>query len=153
MPTNRVPSWLLLCVLSPLFGCGSPTAAAPSDTAFDDTRLQDGFDDPAAAQFLAAEGSIPTSVPAALGPVSSLAVGLWHNCALDAAGEVHCWGYGEQGETRLPPALGTAVQLGMGEARACAVNAAGAVRCWGVGSGIVPATFTGVVEVLASPAR
>jgi len=115
-------------------GCGSP-APARHDEGFDGTRL-DGTHDPSEApldpveqQFASAEGATPVSVPASLGAVTSLAAGLWHNCALDAGGEVHCWGYGSLGETRLPPGLGTAVQLGLGEARACAVNAEGGVRC------------------------
>lgn len=81
-------------------------------------------------------------------PVTQLAAGDRHTCALTASGAVRCWGQGHYGvlgygsnqsiHTAEAAGLvnlgGLAVQVAAGQAHNCALMLGGAVRCWGDGS-------------------
>lgn len=79
---------------------------------------------------------------------AGLSVGGSHTCAVDASGDVSCWGLGQSGRLgngrnsiEATPAvinnLGpgqTALDIASGFAHSCAVQADGNVTCWGEGS-------------------
>ena len=79
-------------------------------------------------------------------PVSGLATGNGHTCALDGAGGVLCWGYnssGQLGSAGPPPGHGwptraavpvVLVSLAAGGEHTCGLTAAGAAYCWGSNS-------------------
>ena len=79
-------------------------------------------------------------------PVSGLAAGSGHTCALDGAGGVLCWGYnssGQLGSAGPPSGHGwptraavpvTLVSLVAGGEHTCGLTAAGAAYCWGSNS-------------------
>ncbi len=79
-------------------------------------------------------------------PVSGLAAGGGHTCALDSAGGVLCWGYnssGQLGSAGPPSGHGwptratvpvTLVSLAAGGEHTCGLTAAGAAYCWGSNS-------------------
>jgi alpha-tubulin suppressor-like RCC1 family protein len=69
-------------------------------------------------------------------------VGVWHACAVAAAGGLYCWGQNGQGQlgdggttdrtTPVEVAPGTSfVDVDAGYVHTCAVTAGGAVLCWG----------------------
>jgi alpha-tubulin suppressor-like RCC1 family protein len=75
-------------------------------------------------------------------PLTSLAVGFGHSCALHAGGTVACWGRdnanqlgnGAAGASNVPsPVSGitTAAAIAAGEDHTCALLADGRVKCWG----------------------
>lgn len=77
-------------------------------------------------------------------PVTALAAGAWHSCALISGGTVRCWGrnqYGQLGDGSNSPrptptlvsALGglTVTAISAGESHACARIVDGSLRCWG----------------------
>ncbi len=92
-------------------------------------------------------------------PVSGLATGSGHTCALDGAGGVLCWGYnssGQLGSAGPPSGHGwptlaavpvTLVSLAAGGEHTCGLTAAGAAYCWGsnsngqLGNGTIGGTF------------
>jgi len=92
-------------------------------------------------------------------PVSGLATGSGHTCALDGAGGVLCWGSnssGQLGSAGPPPGHGwptraavpvTLVSLAAGGEHSCGLTAAGAAYCWGsnsngqLGTGTIGGTF------------
>jgi alpha-tubulin suppressor-like RCC1 family protein len=98
-------------------------------------------------------------------PVSGLAAGHNHTCALDAAGGVLCWGSnssGQLGSAGPPSGHGwptraavpvTLVSLAAGGEHTCGLTAAGAAYCWGsnskgqLGNGSVGGTSTVAVPV------
>ncbi|MBN4059205.1 hypothetical protein JYT22_00975 [Endomicrobium sp. AH-315-J14] len=84
------------------------------------------------------------------GPVSELAAGGRHTCALLNNGKVRCWGYGttgalgygnpdDVGDDESPASAGdvevggVVIQLSAGKQHTCAVLAGGGVKCWGFG--------------------
>lgn len=84
------------------------------------------------------------------GPVSAIAAGGVHTCALLVAGSVRCWGYakdgqlgyGDQnniGDNESPasagnvPLFGKVTAIAVGNAHTCALFSTGGVRCWGQG--------------------
>ena len=92
-------------------------------------------------------------------PVSGLATGHDHTCALDGAGGVLCWGSntsGQLGSAGPPPGHGwptraavpvTLVSLVAGGEHTCGLTASGAAYCWGsnakgqLGNGTIGGTF------------
>jgi alpha-tubulin suppressor-like RCC1 family protein len=93
----------------------------------------------------------PTLVPG-LPPVSAVAQGGGHACAIDRTARVHCWGSADSGQVGFtasarcelyggrqgqctPPALVPALtgirQVTLGVAHSCALGIAGDVWCWG----------------------
>lgn len=77
-----------------------------------------------------------------LSTIDSLALGLFHSCALQRGGEVYCWGYNKDGqvapkgdEAILAPVkvqgVTGAVAIAAGEFHTCALLAKGEVVCWG----------------------
>ena len=85
------------------------------------------------------------------GPVSALAVGFLHTCALLETGKLRCWGFGASGalgygntqnigDDEDPAAAGdidlpgTVTQVVAATEHTCALLEGGAVRCWGSGA-------------------
>jgi alpha-tubulin suppressor-like RCC1 family protein len=81
-------------------------------------------------------------------PVTQLAAGDRHTCALTTHGTVHCWGLGVDGVLGYGSSQsisdasaagivnlgGIAVQIAAGQSHTCALMLNGSVRCWGSGS-------------------
>lgn len=61
-----------------------------------------------------------------------VAVGMFHACALDAEGEISCWGESDSGQLDAPSGSFTSVALG--DRHSCAVSVAGEIECWGCAS-------------------
>lgn len=88
----------------------------------------------------------PTEVRGLAAPVSQIALGLAHACALRNDGVVLCWGrhyYRESGDgSTTSPSQAVAVQglepgiveIAAGDDHTCALNRNGGVYCWGVNS-------------------
>jgi alpha-tubulin suppressor-like RCC1 family protein len=86
---------------------------------------------------------IPTSVSGLSGPVTSLATGANHTCALLQSGTVQCWGSNGNSQLGLDSStlasavpvtvsgLSSVVAIAAGLGHTCALTAAGAVKCWG----------------------
>lgn len=87
------------------------------------------------------------TVVAGLEGVTRVACGHFHACALDAAGDVSCWGRAEHGELGPAaakrgvspdptpiPGLSGARAITAGEGFSCALRADGHVACWGDGA-------------------
>ncbi|WP_251445066.1 MULTISPECIES: RCC1 domain-containing protein [unclassified Microbacterium] len=83
----------------------------------------------------------PRTVKGLPSPVTAIAVGRQHTCAL-ASGQVYCWGYNASAElgiggtdpTPVPTrvsGLGTAVAVSAGTSLTCALTDRGRARCWG----------------------
>jgi alpha-tubulin suppressor-like RCC1 family protein len=84
---------------------------------------------------------VPT--PVAGLEATEVALGLQTSCALSTdAGEVDCWGYGQQGQLGISPALfqqpvpqpvglRDAVAVAVGTSHVCAAKSDGTVWCWG----------------------
>jgi len=77
-----------------------------------------------------------------IAPAVSVAAGLFHSCAATRSGQVHCWGFNNQGqlgdgrrETRPTPrpidGIDDAVAVTAGRYHSCALRAGGRVSCWG----------------------
>jgi alpha-tubulin suppressor-like RCC1 family protein len=87
--------------------------------------------------------SAPVAVTGLSGPVTALAAGSYHTCALTEAGTVQCWGYNANGQlgrgnltNSVVPATvtalaGTATALVAGAQHTCALISGGAMQCWG----------------------
>jgi hypothetical protein len=76
------------------------------------------------------------------GPVTALAAGLAHSCALETDGRAHCWGANDAGQlgdgTRTERALPASVSgplrfrsVAAGAQHSCGVTLQGQVACWG----------------------
>lgn len=99
-------------------------------------QLGDGIDDQATEH-------VPVKIGGGHAFVT-LSAGLWHTCALDAAGAAWCWGSDEQGavgdgadnqaDEQLPVRVSgdrTYTALAAGYWHTCAIDTAGAAWCWG----------------------
>ena len=73
----------------------------------------------------------PWVVPPAGDDFVELDAGRETYCALDAGGELHCWGAQDSSEPLLAPPAGRFVDLTMETATACALRANGDIDCWG----------------------
>lgn len=99
------------------------------------------------------DNELPTSVAVVDvgGPVTQIAAGTNHTCALLVGGFVRCWGAGADGQlgnrsttnigdNEAPSSWdvvnvgGTVAQIDAGGAHTCARMATGAFRCWGLGA-------------------
>ncbi|MEA1938973.1 MAG: hypothetical protein U9N14_07780, partial [Pseudomonadota bacterium] len=119
---------------------------------------------------LRASTPIKIDLPKEAEPVVAVAAGALHSCALDAKGNIHCFGYGGQGELgsgRGGPKASSAtavtvqkpdsrirfVQLAAGAYHNCALDAAHRLWCWGadrtgkLGAGKILSTVTVPHEV------
>jgi alpha-tubulin suppressor-like RCC1 family protein len=80
-------------------------------------------------------------------PVTAVAVGGAHSCAIDAKGQLWCWGQGDEGEigdgagqdrpAPVPVELGTGAgvtAVAAGGAHTCAVDSGRDIWCWGRGA-------------------
>jgi alpha-tubulin suppressor-like RCC1 family protein len=83
----------------------------------------------------------PGDGPGAAASATGVAAGAAHSCALDAGGQVWCWGRGDSGQlggamlgvlTPAPvPDVSGALAVTAGAAHTCAITAARTVVCWG----------------------
>ena len=75
----------------------------------------------------------------------SPSVGASHACAINASGQLHCWGDGSDGrlgnddtnDATAPQRIGSGsdwAQVSVGASHACAINASGQLHCWGNGT-------------------
>jgi hypothetical protein len=100
----------------------------------------------------------PKEIPADLGYVHQVVVGLEAACAIHSPNrKVKCWGYlGDPKNFRpydltAPADLKDIVQIGLGSHHACSLNVEGKVRCWGEGSAAkVPANLAPARMLAAS---
>ena len=92
------------------------------------------------------DSTSPVTVNGLSNPVTALAAGYGHTCALTVAGEIQCWGdngHGELGNgsnsnSSSPLTViglsGLATALAVKHGDTCALISAAAVQCWGAGS-------------------
>jgi alpha-tubulin suppressor-like RCC1 family protein len=109
-------------------------------------------------------------VPPGLGPVSALAAGYKHSCAIQAgavlpaaatnaaAGVVVCWGGNELGQLDVPAKVlrSAATAVAAGKFHSCVISADGGVACWGdnsQGQCNVPEGLGGVVDIAVNQAN
>jgi len=93
----------------------------------------------------------PSTLPSDIdtgAPVTDVAAGGGHTCALSSDGQLKCWGFGGNGELGYgdfsdrftPPANGvnldgvSAFAITAGEAHTCALRSNSTARCWGQGA-------------------
>ena len=113
--------------------------------------------------------SAPFGVAAPGAPVTAIAAGSDHTCALVAGGSVECWGAngdGQLGDGTLrgpqscegspcataPVAvrgLSAAIAIAAGGGQSCAVLTGGTVDCWGAGAGATPVAVKGVSSAIS----
>ncbi|HEX7840624.1 MAG TPA: DUF4215 domain-containing protein, partial [Kofleriaceae bacterium] len=96
-------------------------------------------------------GELPSNLPGNIdtgAPITDVAAGGDHTCALSSNGLLKCWGRGDSGQLgygnfasqSTPPATGlnldgaTAYRITTGAAHTCALRSGGTARCWGVGA-------------------
>lgn len=92
-------------------------------------------------------GAAAVIVPAG---TPSVAVGLYHACALKRDGTVTCWGDNSQGQATPPAGLTGVAQLALGDAFSCALRSDGTVTCWGrntVGQASPPPDLSEVIGI------
>lgn len=89
------------------------------------------------------EGPVVSELPEFVGPVSALACGERHSCAIAGDGQVVCWGTNACGATSVPQfEVGErAVQVAVGGFHSCALTDGGMIRCWGAGRNVPPNLF------------
>ena len=108
-------------------------------------------------------GSVHVNVPG--GDVPALSAGADHNCAINDAGAMYCWGYnsvGELGNSLAAPGMAHNIPIAVkgnhvwksvaaGYAATCGVTVGGALYCWG--SGVDGALGLGDEESRQSPTK
>lgn len=137
----------LLALLLMIAGCDDSTSASgPADALLDaamaDALPDDGVADMAvppdmalppdmSAPDMSADffGGQPGSVNSAPTRYLDIAAGSTATCAIDLAGDLRCWGRGNEGEA-TPPA-GTFSQISMYARYACGLRDDGTIACWG----------------------
>lgn len=60
---------------------------------------------------------------------ASITAGSAHSCALDAGGQLHCWGSNQEQQLNAPPDSYRAVAAGNNHT--CGITSANRLRCWG----------------------
>jgi hypothetical protein len=117
------------------------TTEDDDSAAGDDDDSAAGDDDSAAGDDDSATGDDDDGVPQPQPWAPRIDADWLFTCALDGAGEIHCWGCESPNAVAgqcVPPA-GTYMQIGVGYQHACALDTVGAAVCWGqMGDG--PAT-------------
>jgi alpha-tubulin suppressor-like RCC1 family protein len=84
----------------------------------------------------------PAPVPVGMAPVTAVALGGAHTCAIDSIGAVYCWGANDRGQLGIGSAGAdvtsparvsgpAAVAIAAGGDHTCASYASGQVACWG----------------------
>jgi hypothetical protein len=99
-----------------------------------------------AISFMDGSENLGTATPDIIGVGASIAGGLYHSCAVTAAGAAMCWGLNAQGQlgdatlvdkTTPVPVTGLSsdvIAVTAGAFHSCALTIAGAVKCWGSNS-------------------
>ncbi len=72
---------------------------------------------------------LPSSAPAEL-PGLAVSAGGTHTCAIDAGGELSCWGDDSSGQVSEAPG-GQFLSVSAGGAHSCAIRSDGTLACWG----------------------
>lgn len=135
-----------LLVLAAPLGCGgtggagsdpdAATAATDASTASDATDSSDASD-----ADLPSDATMPGDASTS-STGARLAVGGYHSCLLDAAGQLRCWGYNQNGQlgdgtnvTRPLPVVvpgGPFLAASAGNYHTCAITVAHRALCWGL---------------------
>jgi hypothetical protein len=61
-----------------------------------------------------------------------LALGVYHTCAIDSAGEIQCWGMDETSHNQSSPPSGAFTQISTSLHHGCGVTEDSYIECWGV---------------------
>jgi hypothetical protein len=96
------------------------------------------------------------TLPAGIGPVSSITAGGSHTCAVETDGTPICWGANWSGEATVPADIGPVSSITAGGSYTCAVKTDGTPICWGAnwsGQATVPADIGPVSSIDAGDAH
>eukprot|EP00747_Dinoflagellata_sp_TGD_P217710 gnl/TRDRNA2_/TRDRNA2_90075_c1_seq2.p1 gnl/TRDRNA2_/TRDRNA2_90075_c1~~gnl/TRDRNA2_/TRDRNA2_90075_c1_seq2.p1 ORF type:complete len:212 (+),score=9.82 gnl/TRDRNA2_/TRDRNA2_90075_c1_seq2:41-637(+) len=94
----------------------------------------------------------------ALGPITAVAAGGWHTCALQNDGQLICFGAGNAGQCKVPNGFGPFTAIAAGTVHTCALSADGRLVCFGgrcgeceVHEGLCPVTMAQGVGSVGHP--